>query len=85
VKKIAAHFLRSALKKKNKVEEGGASSLGTKREHESTYLRAQKMMKGKVEPSAVPIVVRAVPIVVRAVPIVVRVVPLVVQVVRQTS
>jgi hypothetical protein len=31
-----------------------------KREEESTNLRAQKMMMGKVEPSTVPIVVRAV-------------------------
>jgi uncharacterized protein (DUF2132 family) len=32
-----------------------------KREQENTYLRAHKMMKGKVEPFTMPIVVRAVP------------------------
>jgi len=32
-----------------------------KKEQENTYLRAQKMMRGKVEPFAIPIVVRAVP------------------------
>jgi hypothetical protein len=40
MKKIVADFLKSALKRKNKVEEGGASSSRMKREHESTYLRA---------------------------------------------
>jgi hypothetical protein len=32
-----------------------------KREEESTNLRAHKMMMGKVEPFAIPTVVRAVP------------------------
>jgi hypothetical protein len=32
-----------------------------KKEHESKDLRAQKMMKGRVKPSAMPIVVKAVP------------------------
>ncbi len=58
--------------KKNIVEEGGALGLGMKREQESTYLRAQKMMRGIVEPSIVPIMVRAMPIVVRVVPIVIQ-------------
>jgi hypothetical protein len=39
-KKVATNFPRSALKRTNKVEEGGASSLGVKREHESTYVKA---------------------------------------------
>jgi hypothetical protein len=37
--KVATDFPRSALKRKNKVEEGRASGLGVKREHESTNLR----------------------------------------------
>jgi hypothetical protein len=32
-----------------------------KREHESTNLRAHKMMRGRLEPSVVPIVIRAMP------------------------
>jgi hypothetical protein len=32
------------------VEEGGVSSSGMKREHESINLKAQKMMKGRVDP-----------------------------------
>ncbi len=47
-KKTLVDFPRSALKKQNKVEEGGATGSGVKREHESTNLRAQKMMKGIV-------------------------------------
>ncbi len=38
-----------------------------KKEDESMDLRAHKMMRDKVEPSIVPIVVRGVPIVVQAV------------------
>ncbi len=52
-KKVIANFLRSAFKRKNRVEEGGALGSGVKREQESTNLRAQKMMKGKVEPFTV--------------------------------
>ncbi len=59
-KKTLVDFPRSALKKQNKVEEGGATGSGVKREHESTNLRAQKMMKGIVEPSTMPIVVHVV-------------------------
>jgi type II secretory pathway component PulL len=55
--KFMAKSLRSAFKKKNIVEEGGGSSLKVKREHESTNVRAQKMMRGKLEPFEVPIVV----------------------------
>ncbi len=35
-KKVVVDSPRSALKNKNKVEEGEASSLGVEREHEST-------------------------------------------------
>ncbi len=62
-KKVVTDFPRNALKRKNKVEERGASSSGMKREHD---LRAQKMMKGKVEPSIMPTMVRAVSTVVNA-------------------
>ncbi len=57
-KKVTTNFLRSAFKRKNKVEEGGASSFRVKREQESTNLKAQKMMKGKMEPSIVSTLVR---------------------------
>jgi hypothetical protein len=39
-KKARSDSPRSALKKKNKVEEGGVSSAKVKREHESTNVRA---------------------------------------------
>jgi len=39
-KKIAINSRRSAFKRKNKIEEGGASSSKVKKEHESTYLKA---------------------------------------------
>ncbi len=70
-KKAATYSLRNALKLKNKVEEGGTSCSRMKREQENTNLRAKKMMRGRIEPYAVPTMV--------------RVVPLVVQVVRQTT
>jgi hypothetical protein len=60
-KKTTTDSPRSAFKKKNRIEEGGALSLGVKKEEESTNLRAQKMMRGIVEPFVIPIVVRAVP------------------------
>jgi hypothetical protein len=63
-KKVATNSPRSALKRNNKVEEGRASCSRVKREHESTNLRAHKMTRGKVEPSIMPIVVRALSIVV---------------------
>jgi hypothetical protein len=63
-KKVATNSLRSVFKRKNKVEEGGASSLIVKRKHESINLRAQKMMKGIMEPFAMPTMVRVVPIMV---------------------
>ncbi len=59
-KKAATNSPRSVFRRKNKVEGGGASGLKVKREQESTNLRAQKMLS-KVEPSAIPTVVRVMP------------------------
>ncbi len=70
-KKVATDFSRNAFKRKNKVEEGKASSLGVKKENECTNLKAHKMMRGRVEQFAIPIVV--------------KVVPLMVQVIKQTT
>jgi benzoyl-CoA reductase/2-hydroxyglutaryl-CoA dehydratase subunit BcrC/BadD/HgdB len=39
-KKVTSNSLRSALTRKNKIEEGGALSSKMKREKESTDLRA---------------------------------------------
>jgi hypothetical protein len=61
-KKATTNFPISDFKKNNIVEEAGL-----KREQESTYLKAQKMMRGIVEPSIVLIVVRVMPIVVQAI------------------
>ncbi len=60
-RRAVANSPRSVLNRKNKVEEGGASSLGVKREQENTNLRAQKMLRGRMEPFAVPTVVKVVP------------------------
>jgi hypothetical protein len=60
IKKAIAKCLINAFKRKNKVEEVGASGSRVKKEHDNTNLRAQKMMKGIMEPSVVPIVVRVV-------------------------
>jgi hypothetical protein len=65
-KKVATDSPRSALKRKNILEEGKASSSRVKREHESTNLKAQKMMKGTTEPFAMPTMVRVVPTMVQA-------------------
>jgi hypothetical protein len=81
-KKAVVNSLRSALKRKNRVEEGGALGSKVKREQERTYFRAHEMMRGKLEPFTMLIVVKAMPIVVKAVPIVVKAVPIVVQAVR---
>jgi hypothetical protein len=62
-KKVATDSPKSALKRKNKVEERGASGSRMKEEQD---LKAQKMMKGKVEPSVVPTTVRAISTVVQA-------------------
>jgi hypothetical protein len=40
IRKATTDFPRSALKRKNIVEEGGTLGSGVKREHESTNLRA---------------------------------------------
>jgi hypothetical protein len=66
-KKTTTHFSTSVLKKKNIVEEGGTLGSRVKREHESTNLRAQKMMRDRVEPFAILIVVKVVPQVVHVV------------------
>jgi hypothetical protein len=66
-KKVAIDFPRCAFKRKNRVEEGKALGLRVEREHESTNLRARKMMRGKMEPFVVPTVVRAVPLVVQTI------------------
>jgi hypothetical protein len=58
-KKATTYSPRSVFKRMNKVEEGGASSSKVKKEHENTNVRAQKMMKGIMEPSIVPTVVHA--------------------------
>jgi hypothetical protein len=59
-KKVAKYFPRSGLKRKNRVEEEGALGLRVKREHENVDLRAQKMMRGGVEPFVVPTVAHVV-------------------------
>jgi hypothetical protein len=64
-RKVIVDFPRSAFKSMNIVEEGGASSSRVKREHESKNLRAQKMMRGKVEPSTMLTMERVMPIMVQ--------------------
>jgi hypothetical protein len=56
-RKVAAKSPRSVLKRKNKAKEGRTSRLGVKKEHESTKASAQKMMRGRVAPFAVPTLV----------------------------
>jgi hypothetical protein len=65
-KKAIVDSPKSALKRKNIVEEGGASGLRMKKEHESTTTRAHKMMRGRMEPSTMPSVVQSMPIMVHA-------------------
>jgi hypothetical protein len=65
--KVAIDFPRNAFKKKNRAEEGGASSLEMKREQDIKDLKARKVMKGRVEPSIMPIMVREVPTMVHVV------------------
>ncbi len=62
--KIVTNFPINVLKKNNKVEEGRDSGLRVKKEQNNTYVRAQKMMRGNVEPSAMPTMVRAMLIIV---------------------
>jgi hypothetical protein len=57
-KKVATNSPRSVLMRKNIIEEGGASGLKMKKEYENTYMRAQKMMRGRVKPFVMPIVVQ---------------------------
>jgi hypothetical protein len=57
-KKVATNSPRIIFKRNNKVKEGGASSLGVKKEHERTYVKVQKMMRGKMEPSTMPTMVQ---------------------------
>ncbi len=64
-KKATIDSPRNVFKRKNKVEEGGASGLRVKREQDSINLRAQKMMRGRVEPFVVPTMVTIVLIVVQ--------------------
>jgi chemotaxis regulatin CheY-phosphate phosphatase CheZ len=56
-KKATTNSPRSVHKRKNKVEEGKALGSRMKKEHENTKPKAQKMMRGKVEPSIMPLVV----------------------------
>jgi hypothetical protein len=67
IKKVIADYPRSVFKRKNRVEEGGALGSIVKKEQKCIDLRAKKMMKGIVEPSAIPTVVRAVPPIVHAI------------------
>jgi len=48
-KKVASNSLGNAFKRKNKVEERGVLGSRVRREHESTNLRAHKMMRGIME------------------------------------
>ncbi len=57
---------RNVLKRKNIVEEGGTLSSEMKREQESTNVKAQKMMRGRVEPFVVLVVLHAMPTMVQA-------------------
>jgi len=66
-KKVVIDSPRSLFKRKNKVEEGRASSSRMMREQESTNLRADKMMRGRMEPFAMTIMVRVMPTIVQSV------------------
>jgi hypothetical protein len=56
-KKVTTDFPRNIIERKNIVKEGGTLGSGVKREHESIYLRAKKMMKDQMEPFVVPTLV----------------------------
>ncbi len=56
-RKVVTKFPKNALKNKNKVKEGGALGLGVKKEQKNTEARAQKMMRGRVEPYVMPTLV----------------------------
>jgi hypothetical protein len=49
---------KNAFKRNNRVEEGGASKLRIKKEHESIKIWAQKMMKERAAPSTLPTLVQ---------------------------
>jgi len=53
--KVVANSPRNVVKRKNIVEEVGASSSRMEREQKSIDVKAHKMMKGRVEPFAMPI------------------------------
>jgi hypothetical protein len=53
-RKTATKLPISVLKKKNKVEEGGTLGVGAKKEQENIEAKAQKMMRRRVAPFAVP-------------------------------
>ncbi len=65
-KKVVANSPKNVIKRKNKVEEGGTLGSRVNREHKSTEARAHKMMRGRVDPSTIIIVVSVVLIVVQA-------------------
>lgn len=57
IRKAAIKSLSNVLKRRNIIEEWGASRLRVKKEQESIKARVQKMMRGKVAPSIVPTLV----------------------------
>jgi hypothetical protein len=64
IEKATTNSPINAVKKKNRVEKGRTLSSRMKREHENIDARAQKMMKGRMKPFAMPTMVHVVPIVV---------------------
>jgi hypothetical protein len=57
IRKDAIKSLNNVLKRRNIIEEGGASRSRVKKEQENIEARVQKMMRGKVAPSIVPTLV----------------------------
>ncbi len=55
--KVAIKSLKNVLKRRNIIEEGGASRSRVKKKQESIEARVQKMMRGKVAPSIMPTLV----------------------------
>jgi hypothetical protein len=53
-RKVVVESLRSAFKRRNKAEEGGALGSKVKKEQDNIKTWAQKMMRGRVPPFAVP-------------------------------
>ncbi len=56
-KKATIDSPKNVLKRKNKIEEERAYNSRVKREQESMKAKAQKMMKGRLEPSTMPTMV----------------------------